>query len=222
VRRETAVAWTTETLWRAYETLDRSRVHASKERVLTNLVSLVKFAIGKEGQFESFPEPVRQRFENWIAEQQANGSNFNDDQIQWLTAIAGWIAVRSRPSWLVSGGKVHRPIPRCEYRRWAPRGPPGAPPNPKPVVRAWRRGCQPGVVGSTGLADIRKMLPPPGTHFRGRRLSGGIRSFLQGLRVPLAPPLPFERNATTCISGRPRAILKRPIIQCAVCPLRFV
>ena len=81
-------AWTTETLWRAYETLDRARVHASKERVLTNIVSLVRFAIGKEAQLEPFPESVRQRFENWIAEQQANGSNFSDDQIQWLTAIA--------------------------------------------------------------------------------------------------------------------------------------
>lgn len=81
-------AWTTETLWRAYETLDRSRVHASKERVLTNIVSLVRFAIGKEGQLAPFPESVRQRFENWIAEQQASGSNFSDDQIQWLTAIA--------------------------------------------------------------------------------------------------------------------------------------
>jgi len=80
--------WTTETLWRAYETLDRGRVHASKERVLTNIVSLVRFAIGKEGQLEPFPESVRQRFENWIAEQQANGANFSDDQIQWLTAIA--------------------------------------------------------------------------------------------------------------------------------------
>ncbi|MGO4881796.1 MAG: type I restriction-modification enzyme R subunit C-terminal domain-containing protein [Bryobacteraceae bacterium] len=81
-------AWTTEALWRAYETLDRSRVHASNERVFTNIVSLVKFAISKEGQLEPFPESVRQRFANWIAEQQANGSNFSDEQIQWLTAIA--------------------------------------------------------------------------------------------------------------------------------------
>ena len=75
-------AWTTETLWRAYETLDRGHVHASKERILTNIVSLVRFAIGKEGQLEPFPESVRQRFENWIVEQQANGANFSDDQIQ--------------------------------------------------------------------------------------------------------------------------------------------
>jgi len=81
-------AWTTETLWRAYETLDRSRVRASNERVFTNIVSLVRFALSKEGQLEPFPEAVRQRFANWIAEQQANGSNFSDEQIQWLTAIA--------------------------------------------------------------------------------------------------------------------------------------
>src|SRR5271157_1607495 len=81
-------AWTTEALWRAYETLDRSRVRASGERVFTNIVSLVKFAISKEGQLEPFPESVRQRFENWIAEQQASGANFSDEQIQWLTAIA--------------------------------------------------------------------------------------------------------------------------------------
>jgi type I restriction enzyme, R subunit len=81
-------AWTTEALWRAYETLDRSRVRASNERVFTNIVSLVKFAIGKEGQLEPFPESVRQRFANWIAEQQANGSNFSEEQTQWLTAIA--------------------------------------------------------------------------------------------------------------------------------------
>ena len=81
-------AWTTETLWRAYETLDRSRVRASNERVFTNIVSLVKFAISKEGQLEPFPESVRHRFADWIAEQQDNGSNFSDEQVQWLTAIA--------------------------------------------------------------------------------------------------------------------------------------
>jgi type I restriction enzyme R subunit len=85
-------AWTTETLWRAYETLDRSKVRSSPERVLTNIVSLVKFAIGKDGQLAPFPESVRQRFENWIAEQQANGAGFTDEQIQWLTAISEHVA----------------------------------------------------------------------------------------------------------------------------------
>jgi type I restriction enzyme R subunit len=85
-------AWTTETLWRAYETLDRSKVRSSPERVLTNIVSLVKFAIGKEAQLAPFPESVRQRFANWIAEQQGNGAGFSDEQVQWLTAISEHVA----------------------------------------------------------------------------------------------------------------------------------
>jgi type I restriction enzyme R subunit len=72
---------TTETLWRAYETLDRSKVRSSLERVLTNIVSLVKFAIGKESQLAPFPDSVRARFENWITEQQANGAGFTEEQI---------------------------------------------------------------------------------------------------------------------------------------------
>lgn len=85
-------AWTTETLWRAYETLDRSKVRSSPERVLTNIVSLVKFAIGREAQLAPFPESVRGRFENWIAEQQANGASFTEEQIEWLKAIADHVA----------------------------------------------------------------------------------------------------------------------------------
>jgi type I restriction enzyme R subunit len=80
--------WTTEALWRAYETLDRSRVRSSSERVLTNIVSLVKFAITKEGQLEPFPDTVRQCFQNWLNERQQNGRGFTDEQLLWLTAIA--------------------------------------------------------------------------------------------------------------------------------------
>jgi type I restriction enzyme R subunit len=80
--------WTTEALWRAYETLDRSRVRSSSERVLTNIVSLVKFAITKEGRLEPFPDTVRQQFQNWLAEQRQGGRGFNEEQLLWLTAIA--------------------------------------------------------------------------------------------------------------------------------------
>jgi type I restriction enzyme R subunit len=85
-------AWTTETLWRAYETLDRSKVRSSSERVLTNIVSLVKFALGETAQLAPFPESVRGRFENWIAEQQATGAGFTEEQILWLTAISEHVA----------------------------------------------------------------------------------------------------------------------------------
>jgi type I restriction enzyme R subunit len=99
-------AWTTETLWRAYETLDRGRVHASKERVLTNIVSLVRFAIGKEGQLEPFPESVRQRFENWIAEQQMAGSWYCSDMYQPPSGYKTYRGFSSTPPAFAGGYRL--------------------------------------------------------------------------------------------------------------------
>ena len=39
--------WTAERLWEAYETLDASKVRGSAGTVLTNIVSLVRFALGR-------------------------------------------------------------------------------------------------------------------------------------------------------------------------------
>jgi type I restriction enzyme R subunit len=80
-------AWTPENLWRAYETLDRSKVRGSGHRVLTDLVSLVRFALGAEGQLKPFPDRVRERFELWLAEQEGLGKTFSDEQRLWLEAI---------------------------------------------------------------------------------------------------------------------------------------
>src|SRR5205807_7159106 len=77
--------WTPQVLWRAYETLDRSRVRGSGERVLTDLVSLVRFALTKEGQLDPFPTTVQGRFENWLAEQQSQGRTFTPEQLEWLS-----------------------------------------------------------------------------------------------------------------------------------------
>jgi len=44
-------SWTPEKLWRAYETLERSKVRgASARRLLTDIVSLVRFALHQDGE----------------------------------------------------------------------------------------------------------------------------------------------------------------------------
>ena len=48
--------WTPETLWRAYETLDKSKVRGSGTRMLTDLVSLVRFAIGQDDELVPFSD----------------------------------------------------------------------------------------------------------------------------------------------------------------------
>lgn len=85
--------WTTEALWRAYETLDRSKVRGSGQRVLTDIVSLVQFALSKQGTLMPFADTVKERFENWLLMQTARrGGQFTPEQIQWLELIRDHIA----------------------------------------------------------------------------------------------------------------------------------
>jgi len=86
-------AWTPEKLWRAYETLEKSRVRgASAGRLLTDLVSLVRFALQQEGELVPHIERVQVRFESWLARQENNGRVFTNDQKRWLAMIRDHIA----------------------------------------------------------------------------------------------------------------------------------
>jgi type I restriction enzyme, R subunit len=84
--------WTTEQLWHAYEALDASRVRRSPEQVLTNIVSLVRFAMHRDDILEPFPDRVNERFGAWMAEQEQHGRAFTDEQRRWLEMIRDHIA----------------------------------------------------------------------------------------------------------------------------------
>jgi type I restriction enzyme R subunit len=86
-------SWTTEKLWRAYETLEKSKVHgASAQRLLTDIVSLVRFALHQDGELVPHADRVRERFGNWLAQQTNNGRTFSDEQLQWLRMMRDHIA----------------------------------------------------------------------------------------------------------------------------------
>ena len=87
-------AWTLERLWRAYETLDRDRVRgASAQRLLTDLVSLVRFAMDRDEELAPFGEHVvRERFDHWFAQQRTAGRDFTPEQVRWLEMIRDHIA----------------------------------------------------------------------------------------------------------------------------------
>jgi type I restriction enzyme R subunit len=84
--------WTPEVLWAAYEALDKSKVHGSEQRVTTDLVSLVRFALGQEDELVSFPEKVNKRFAAWLSQQERAGATFTDEQQHWLEEIRDHIA----------------------------------------------------------------------------------------------------------------------------------
>ena len=79
--------WTPALLWRAYETLDQSKVRGSGHRVLTDIVSLVRYALHQEGELRPFDEHVREKFARWMAQQESNGRKFSEEQRQWLELI---------------------------------------------------------------------------------------------------------------------------------------
>ncbi len=85
-------SWTAEKLWDAYETLDDSKVRGSAGTVLTNLVSLVRFALGVDDELEPWPERVQERFDAWMAQQRQAGRTFSDDQSDWLALIRDHLA----------------------------------------------------------------------------------------------------------------------------------
>jgi len=79
--------WTPGILWSAYEALDRSKVRGSGRRVLTDMVSLVRFALHHEGELVPYPEQVRERFAAWLLQQENAGRTFSEDQLAWLERI---------------------------------------------------------------------------------------------------------------------------------------
>jgi type I restriction enzyme R subunit len=112
--------WNESQLWNAYAALEKSKVKgASAKRILTDLVSLVRFAIHQDNELIPFPERVNANFKAWLAQQQslpspASGggaggegaatvrpepvegqhttSRFTPEQLQWLEMIRDHIA----------------------------------------------------------------------------------------------------------------------------------
>src|SRR5581483_9535946 len=66
--------WTPEKLWQAYEALERSKVRGSGGRVLTDLVSLVRFALEQEDELVPYPELVAERFQAWLLQRRTPGA----------------------------------------------------------------------------------------------------------------------------------------------------
>ncbi|MGH2362053.1 MAG: type I restriction-modification enzyme R subunit C-terminal domain-containing protein, partial [bacterium] len=83
---------TPERLWQAYEALEKSRVRGAGGRVLTDLVSLVRFELQQDDELVPFKALVDQRFEGWLRRQEEAGRAFTPEQRQWLEAIRDHVA----------------------------------------------------------------------------------------------------------------------------------
>jgi type I restriction enzyme R subunit len=77
--------WGVDRLWNAYAALEKSKVRgASAKKILTDLVSLIRFAMHQENELEPFEEHVQKRYEEWLSTQD---NKFTEDQLHWLEMI---------------------------------------------------------------------------------------------------------------------------------------
>lgn len=84
---------TPELLWNAYEQLEKSNVRgAGAQKLLTNIISLVRFAMNETDVLEPYPDTVNARFDHWLSHQNEQGQIFTDEQMDWLLMIRDHIA----------------------------------------------------------------------------------------------------------------------------------
>lgn len=84
---------TSDQVWQAYEQLERNKVkRAGPEKLLTNIISLVRFTAGEASILEPFTDTVNRRFNQWLEQQQKLGRQFTQEQMDWLTMIKDHIA----------------------------------------------------------------------------------------------------------------------------------
>jgi type I restriction enzyme, R subunit len=86
----------TADVWQAYRRLNAVTVKgAPVDQQLTELISLVRFALGQSTVLEPFASRVEQRFNLWIGREKKAGREFSQEQMTWLRTIAGFIAANA-------------------------------------------------------------------------------------------------------------------------------
>jgi type I restriction enzyme R subunit len=85
--------WTPDIIWNAYVAVELDgQGQGGSRRTLTDLVSLVRFALGEEDQLIPYAERVRERYAGWLLQQEQAGVNFTDTERWWLDRIVEVIA----------------------------------------------------------------------------------------------------------------------------------
>jgi len=80
-------------LWQAYAALDKNKVKgAGRQRILTDLVSLVRFAMQQDNELVPYPERVAANYKAWLAQQASAGKAFTPEQLRWLEMIRDHVA----------------------------------------------------------------------------------------------------------------------------------
>ena len=77
-----------ELVWKAYEQLEKSKVRrASPQKLLMDMICLVRFALGKNEVLEPWGDVEDRKFTGWLKRQESSGIEFTPGQMEWLVMI---------------------------------------------------------------------------------------------------------------------------------------
>ncbi|HUG71699.1 MAG TPA: type I restriction-modification enzyme R subunit C-terminal domain-containing protein [Pirellulaceae bacterium] len=79
-------------LWQAYKAIEPEQVQGAGGKQLVDVIALVRHAIDPNQPLCPIGTTVQERFDQWLAEQEAAGATFTPQQRQWLVAIKDHIA----------------------------------------------------------------------------------------------------------------------------------
>ncbi|MBL7951775.1 MAG: DEAD/DEAH box helicase family protein [Flavobacteriales bacterium] len=83
---------THERVWAAYERSLELKLNGSVQRLLTDLVSLLRFELGMDSELRPYAETVKKNFQEWVFRKQAGHIKFTEAQMEWLRLLRDFIA----------------------------------------------------------------------------------------------------------------------------------
>ncbi len=84
--------WTPDLIWNAYAAIEVDKVRHADRHTVTDLVSLVRFALGTDDELVPYARKVEERYAGWLAQQTQAGASFTERQRWWLDRIADVVA----------------------------------------------------------------------------------------------------------------------------------
>lgn len=102
-------------IWRAYKRLNNERVKGNPTRILTDIVMLVRFVLGKDEVLQPLPSIVAGKFNLWVGREEKAGRKYSTEQLAWLSAIRDHLAqngglermdLQDVPAFFAKGGLI--------------------------------------------------------------------------------------------------------------------
>jgi type I restriction enzyme R subunit len=79
-------------LWSAYRRLRGDKVRGNAAKTLTDIVALVRFAIGQTEDLAPLSSVVAGKFNLWLHREERQGRVYSQEQLGWLEAIRDYLA----------------------------------------------------------------------------------------------------------------------------------